>query len=100
MRPIFARTIHKFGEPVEVHYRDETVSPKYLTGLVQRPAADAIVNDFDMDFFTVYLAITDVEIPPSKFDRVVVRGESRGIEEVQTENASGADLVYVLRVRG
>lgn len=98
MKAAITNTIHTFGEAVE--YTPKGGSTLYLTALVQVPAADALVNDYDLNSFVVYIAPGDVPAMPSKFDRLKLRGSVRGINEVQVENAKGEILAYVLRVQG
>lgn len=98
MKAAIDNVIRKYGEAVE--YTPAGGTMQTLIGCVQVPQTDALVNDFDLTGFVVYLRTSDFSTPPSKFDRLKVRGVVRAVEDVQVENLSGEDIVYMLRVRG
>jgi hypothetical protein len=98
MKASIDRLIAKYGEPVQFTPRGGTTTS--MSAVVQLPMSDALVNDFDVTGFVVYMRTQDVPQAPTKFDRVTIRGEDRGIEEVQVETLSGETICYVLRVRG
>jgi hypothetical protein len=98
MKASIDRIIERFGEAVE--YTPQGGTMIVLRASVQLPVADAIVNDFDLTGFIIYIRTGDVPAMPQKFDRIKVRGLVRGIEEVQEERLNDVPLVYVMRVRG
>lgn len=98
MKAAINRVIRNYGEALE--YTPAGGTMRALTGVVQVPSSDAFVNDMDLTGFVVYVQVADFTVPPAKFDRLKVRGQVRAIEEVQVENKSGEDIVYMLRVRG
>ena len=98
MKPAIDRIIERYGESVE--YTPQGGTTIFLRASVQVPVADALVNDFDLSGFVVYIRVGDVSAKPTKFDRVKVRGSIRGIEEVQEERLNDVPVVYVMRVRG
>lgn len=98
MKAAIDNVIRKYGEAVE--YTAAGGTTQVLIGCVQVPQADALVNDMDLTGFVVYMRVADFTVPPAKFDRLKVRGQVRAIEDVQVENLSGEDIVYMLRVRG
>jgi len=98
MKSAIDRVIQKYGEPVELTLQGE--STLYFSACVQLPVSDALVNDFDVTGFVVYMRVQDTPRKPSKFDRMKIRGEIRGIEEVQEETLGGEVIVYIVRTRG
>lgn len=98
MKAAILRTVNRFGEPVEVMPMAGGNFP--VMASVQLPLGDALVNDYDLTGFLVYIPESLLPAPPTKFDRIKVRGIIRGIEDVQEENLSGELIVYILRVRG
>jgi len=98
MKAAIDRVVQRYGEPVE--YTPAGGTAVSLVGCVQVPVSDVFVNDMDLTGYVVYMRVSDFTTPPAKFDRLKVRGQVRAIEEVQVENKSGEDIVYMLRVRG
>jgi hypothetical protein len=98
MKNAVAQTIRKYGEPVEIYPR--VGQSTICVASVQRPQAENLINDLDMDFFTIYVPADDVSQEPLKFDRIRVRGDLRTIDEVQTEVYAGTIVAYLMRVRG
>lgn len=99
MKSQVERAIRLFGEVVEVIYRDGDPT-RSVSGSVQRPVSDSLVNDFDQDAFVVYIAIADLVKAPQKFDRLRVRGELRSVDSVQIETLKDEAICYMVRVRG
>jgi hypothetical protein len=51
--------------------------------------------------FMVYIAPADLPgVTPQRFDRVMIRGEARTVEEAHSHVAAGENLMWVLLVRG
>lgn len=98
MKAAIDRIIRNCGEAVEYTPKGGTAS--IIIASVQIPAADALVNDYDLTGFLVYIRVQDVPAMPNKFDRLKVRGVVRGIEEVQEERYQDVPVVYIMRVRG
>jgi hypothetical protein len=99
MKPQIARTIHRFGEPVDVIYKSGSPT-RTVSASVQRPFSDALINDFDTFGYVIYIAYDDLADAPAKFDRVRLRGELRSVEEVNVEQAKGENICWILSVRG
>jgi hypothetical protein len=98
MKSEITSLIRRYGEPVEL--TPQGGATLYIQASVQLPVNDALVNDYDMTSFIVYVSPDDVPVKPTKFDRIKIRGTVRSIEEVHEETAEGQRLVYILRVRG
>jgi hypothetical protein len=99
MRTQIAAVIQKYGEPVELTLKADGIV-RQLMASVQIPISGAIVNDFDLTGFLVYIRPQDVPTRPQKFDLIKVRGQNRSVEDVQEEVLSGEIMAYMLRVRG
>jgi len=91
--------IRGFGETVT--YIPVSGAPEAtMKASVQTPTDIALVQDAAQEAFNVFVSIQDLPTVPEQFDRFLIRGRQRTVEEAHAVRASDTIIAWQIRVLG
>jgi hypothetical protein len=98
LAPVFASLVRGAGETVEV--RPATGAPATVRASVQSPASAVLTNDAIQEGLLVYISPLDLAAIPQQFDKIIVRGQERTVQESHSIEADGKPLMWQMLVLG
>ena len=93
-----AATINLYGEEL-TYFPFDGGSSIVIKGSVQAPLEETLLGDQEQEGFFVFIA-QDSLAQPQKFDRLLIRGRERTVEDFAETRISGVNACWVLRVVG
>jgi hypothetical protein len=84
------------GEDVAFQPIETGVPGAPFRASVQSPGEAGLVGTFDQETFVVFIVPDMLPRVPKQFDRLVIRGKARAVQEVHREGAAPPDFLFKL----